>query len=204
MSASSTIIEEIEAMRKSGLVSLAMFYYDFREDQKKYRHGLLSSVLVQLCRQSDSYYDILFKFYLEHASGSQHPCDDALVRCLNDIVNLRRQAPIFLIVGPLHECPNTSSLSSARDKILMLMEDLVESRLQNLRICVTSRLEADIKPILEPLTSRSVSLHDERGQKEDIENYIKSVVSTNRRVQRWKAEQRQLVIDVLTARADGM
>ena len=103
MSASSTIIEEIEAMRKSGLVSLAMFYYYFREDQKKDRHGLLSSVLVQLCRQSDSYYDILFKFYLEHASGSQHPSDDALVRCLNDIVNLPRQAPIFLIVDALHE-----------------------------------------------------------------------------------------------------
>jgi hypothetical protein len=84
------------------------------------------------------------------------------------------------------------------------MEDLVESRLQNLRLCVTSRLEADIKPILEPLTSRSVSSHDERGQKEDIENYIKSVVNTNRRMRRWRAEQRQLVIDVLTARADGM
>ena len=134
MSASSTIIEEIEAMRKSGLVSLAMFYYDFREDQKKDRHGLLSSVLVQLCRQSDSYYDILFKFYLEHASGSQHPSDDALVRCLKDIVNLPMQAPIFLIVDALHECPNTSSLSSARDKILTLMEDLVKSRLQNLHM----------------------------------------------------------------------
>jgi hypothetical protein len=123
---------------------------------------------------------------------------------LKDIVNLPRQAPIFLIVDALHECPNTSSLSSARDKVLTLMEDLVESRSQNLRICVTSRLEADIKPILEPLTSSSVSLHDERGQKEDIENYIKSVVNTNRRMRRWRAEQRQLVIDVLTARADGM
>jgi hypothetical protein len=32
---SSTIIEEIDAMRKSGLSSLAIFYYDFREDQEK-------------------------------------------------------------------------------------------------------------------------------------------------------------------------
>ena len=70
VSASSTIIEEIKAMQKSGLASLAMFYYDFREDQKKDRHRLLPSAWVQLCRQSDSYYDILFKFYLEHASGS--------------------------------------------------------------------------------------------------------------------------------------
>ncbi len=86
----------------------------------------------------------------------------------------------------------------------MLVEDLVDSRPENLRICVTSRLEVDIKPVLEPLTFRSVSLHDESGQKEDIENYIKSVVNTNRRMQRWKPGHRQLVIDILTERADGM
>jgi hypothetical protein len=191
-------------MRRSGLASLAMFYYDFREDQKKDRRGLLSSLLVQLCRQSDSYHDILSNFYLEHASGSQHPSDDALVRCLKDILKLPGQAPIFLVVDALDECPNTPSLLSARDKVLMLVEDLVDSRLQNLRICVTSRVEADIKPVLEPLTFRSVSLHDEKGQKEDIENYIKSVVNTNRRMRRWSPEHRQRVIDILTERADGM
>ena len=204
MLASSTIIEEIETMRRSGLASLAMFYYDFREDQKKDRRGLLSSLLVQLCRQSDSYHDILSNFYLEHASGSQHPSDDALVCCLKDIVKLPGQAPIFLVVDALDECPNTPSLLSPRDKVLMLVEDLVDSRLENLRICVTSRVEADIKPVLEPLTFRSVSLHDERGQREDIENYIKSVVNTNRRMRRWSPEHRQLVIDILTERADGM
>ena len=181
-----------------------MFYYDFREDQKKDRRGLLSSVLVQLCRQSDAYYDILSKFYLDHESGSQHPSDRALFRCLKDIVEHPRQAPIFLIVDALDECPNTSALSSPREKVLMLLEDLVDSQLSNLRICVTSRLEADIKPILEPLSFRSVSLHDESGQKEDIENYIKSVVNTNRKMRRWKAEHKELVIDVLTKRADGM
>ena len=204
MLASSTIIEEIDALRKSGLASLAMFYYDFREDQKKDRRGLLSSVLVQLCRQSDAYYDILSKFYLDHESGSQHPSDGALFHCLKDILEHPRQAPIFLIVDALDECPNTSALSSPREKVLMLLEDLVDSQLSNLRICVTSRLEADIKPVLEPLSFRSVSLHEESGQKEDIENYIKSVVNTNRKMRRWKAEHKELVIDVLTKRADGM
>ena len=204
VSASSTIIEEIKAMQKSGLASLAMFYYDFREDQKKDRRGLLSSVLVQLCRQSDSYHDVLSKFYLEHENGFQHASDDALARCLKDIVRLPGQAPIFLIVDALDECPNTSSLSSPRDNVLILVEDLVNSQLTNLRICVTSRPEADIKTVLEALTFRSVSLHDENGQKEDIENYIKWVVNTHRKMRRWKAEQRQLVIDMLTERADGM
>jgi len=204
MSVSSTIIEEVETMRKCGLASLAMFYYDFREDQKRDRRGLLSSVLFQLCDQSDSYHDILSTFYSTHRHGAQSPSEDELIRCLKKLSELPGQAPIFLIVDALDECPNASSLSSPREKVLVLMEDLIHSRLPNLRICITSRPEADIKPVLEPLSFRSVSIHDESGQKEDIENYIKSVVNTNRKMQRWKPEHKQLVIDVLVERADGM
>jgi len=48
------------------------------------------------------------------------------------------------------------------------------------------------------------SLHDEIGQMEDIANYIKSVVTTDRMMRRWNAADRQLVIDELTNKADGM
>ncbi len=191
-------------MQKYGLASFAMFYYDFREDQKKDMRGLLSSLLIQLCHQSDCYCDILSKFYLDYACGSQHPGDDELVRCLKQILKLPGQAPIFLIVDALDECTNTSSLPSPREEVLILLEDLIDLQLPNLRICVTSRPEVDIKFVLEPLAFRSVSLHDESGQMEDIEKYIKSVVNTSRRMRRWKPEHKQLVIDLLTERADGM
>jgi len=204
VSGSSAIIEDIENMRKSGLASLAIFYYDFRENEKKDLRGLLTSVLFQLCDQSELYYDILASFYSTHRDGAQSPSDGELVRCLKDVLSLPGQAPVYLIVDALDECPNTSALSSPRFEVLTLLENLVDSQLPNLRICVTSRPEADIKPILEPLTFRSVSLHDERGQKEDIENYIKSVVNTNKNMRRWRPEHRKLVIDVLTERADGM
>ena len=200
---SSTIIEEIEAIQMSGLASLAMFYYDFREDEKKDLHGLLSSILFQLCDQSDSYYTILSTFYSTHRDGARSPSDDELIRCLKDLLDLPGQAPIFLIIDALDECPNTS-LPSHRNQVLELLEDLVDSKLPNLRICVTSRPETDIKPILEPLTFRSVCLHDEGGQKEDIESYIKSVVNTNKKMRRWTPVHKRLVINVLTERADGM
>ena len=200
---SSTIIEGIEDMQKSGLASLAMFYYDFREKEKKDLRGLLSSVLFQLCNQSYSYYAILSTFYSTYHDGARSPRNGELIQCLMDLLNLPGQAPVYLIVDALDECPNTS-LPSDRNEVLVLLEDLVDSKLPNLRICVTSRPETDIKPILEPLTFRSVSLHDESGQKEDIENYIKSIVNTDRRMRRWTLVHRQLVIDVLTERADGM
>jgi hypothetical protein len=95
-------------------------------------------------------------------------------------------------------------MPSPREKVLELVEELIDARLPNLRICVTSRPETDIKTLLGPLSFRSVSLHDERGQMEDIENYIKSVVTKDPRNRRWKTEDKQLVIDVLTKNADGM
>ena len=191
-------------MQKSGLASLVFFYFDSRDDQKKDLRGLLSSALFQLCDQSDSYYDILSEFYLSHRRGAQNPSDDALVHCLRGILNLPGQAPIYLIVDALEECLNSSTPSSSGEQVLLFVEDLINARLPNLRMCVTSRPEADITVVLEPLAFRLISLHDERGQLEDINNYIKSFVNSNRRMQRWKPEDKQLVIDVLIKRADGM
>jgi hypothetical protein len=191
-------------MQNSGLASLAFFYHDSNEDQKKDLRGLLSSVLVQLCHQSDAYCGVLSQFYLKHGCGSQYPDDNTLVHCLKDILGLPGQAPIFLILDALDECPNTSAMPSPRECVLMLVEELLDSRPSNLHICVTSRTEIDIKAILEPLASHSVSIHDEGGHIEDIENYIESVVDTDPRIRKWKKEDKQLVIDVLTKRADGM
>jgi len=191
-------------MQKSGLASLAFHYFDFREDGKKDRRGLLSSVLSQLCKQSDPYHDVISTFYSTSDRGTRSPSDNELAECLKHLLKLPGQAPVYLIVDALDECPDTSEVSSPRENILILLEDLIDSKLPNLRICVTSRPEADIKVALEPLTSHSVSIHDESGHQEDIENYIRFTVNSHRKMRRWKPEHKQLVIDSLKERADGM
>ena len=191
-------------MRKAGLATFAFFYYDFREDQKKDLRGLLSSLLAQLCHQSNDYCDTIFEFYSEHANGLRHPSDEALVGCLKDLLKHPGLAPVYLIVDALDECPDTSAIPSPRTKVLNLLEELIESRFPNLRICVTSRPETDIRGVLDPLTSRSVSLHDLDEQRRDIEEYIKSVIDTHPKNRMWKAEHKKLVIKVLTEKADGM
>src|SRR5712691_11237845 len=80
----------------------------------------------------------------------------------------------------------------------------VKTPILNLRVCVTSRPEHDIKNVLDPLIPRSVSLHDEGGQKRDIEDYIKSVINTRTIDGRWKEGHRKLAIDVLTEKSNGM
>ena len=191
-------------MQGSELACLAMYYYDFREDKKKDLRGLLSSVLFQLCDQSDSYHRIISTFYSTHRKGAQSPSDDELIRCLIDLLKLPGSQSIYLIVDALDECPSTSSLASPREKLLSLVEDLVEAQVPNLRICVTSRPEVDIKAILEPLAFCSVSLHDASGQQKDIRDYIESIVNTNKKMGTWNSQHKQLVIDVLTRKADGM
>jgi len=202
LSASSRIIEDIDAMRKQGLASLAFFYHDFREIQKTDLRGLLSSVLFQLCSQSDSYCDILSDFYLTHRDVAQI-VNDELVRCLKDVLEVPEQAPVFLIIDALDECPNVSALSSPRKEVLTLVTELIVTKLPNLRICVISRLETEIKAALEPLTFRSISLHEASGQMQDIENYIRSVVNTSGEMRKWQRKHRELVIDVLVRKVDG-
>ena len=190
-------------MQRFGLASLAFFYCDFREDQKKDVHGLLSSLLVQL-GDSDIYSATLSNFYAANGHGLQHASEDELLECLKDMLELPGQATVYIIIDGLDECPVTTGLPSPREKVLDLVEELVNLHVPDLRICITSRPEADIVPVLEPLASCSLSLHGESGQVQDIAEYVKSVVHTNRAMKRWTDTDKQLVIGVLIKKADGM
>jgi hypothetical protein len=200
---SSTIIEDIRAMEKAGLASLAFFYCDFREDRKKELRGLLSSFLVELYHQADSYFDIIFDFYSRHGNGSRPPGDDALAGCLKDLLKLPGLAPVYLIVDALDECPKRL-VRSPRAQVLSFIDDLVRKQIPNLRMCVISRPELDIKYVLDPLIFCSVSLHDESGQQRDIEDYIKSAINSRTKKGGWKEEHRKLAIDVITEKSNGM
>jgi len=114
------------------------------------------------------------------------------------------QSPIYLILDALDECPNTTGIPSSRDNVLTLVEKLVKLNLPNLHLCITSRPEIDIRTSLEPLTSNRISLHDQSGQKKDIINYVNSVVHSDKNMRRWREEDKNVVIDVLSDKADGM
>jgi len=59
---SSTVIEDVRHMCQTGLSTLAIFYFDFRDAAKQDARSLLSSLLVQLCDQSDNSSQVLFPF----------------------------------------------------------------------------------------------------------------------------------------------
>jgi hypothetical protein len=200
----SAIIQDIERMHAAGLATMAYYYFDFRDVRKQDCYGLLSSLISQLSAESDACYNILSKLYSDNIRGAREPDIDALKECMVEILNLPGQGPIYIIVDGLDECPNFPGRPSARDEVLEFVEELVNLELPNVHICVASRPEMDVRVVLEPLTSLQISLHDEIGQKEDIIKYINSVVRSDRSMRRWKEEDKQLVVDTLSEKADGM
>ena len=201
---SSAVIEDIRSLQKFGLASLAFFYCDFREGQKKDVHGLLSSLLVQLGDQSDTYSATLSDFYVAHGRGTQHASDDELQECLKGMLKRTGQATVYIIIDGLDECSTTTGMPSPRENVFKLVKELVALHLPNMRICLTSRPEVDISDVLRLLVFRSICLHKENGQVKDISKYIKSVIDEDPKMQRWNDKAKQLVIDVLTRKADGM
>ncbi|KAH9069508.1 hypothetical protein EDB83DRAFT_2551109 [Lactarius deliciosus] len=202
----SAIINYITTMCKAGSASMAYFYFDFRDVNKQARRNLLPSLLIQLSTRSDAFCDILSRLYETHDNGARQPSDKALIQCLEEMLTLPNQRPVYLIIDALDECPDTSGVPSARKQVLDLLKDLVSLRLSNLHIGVASRPEADIRDALKTLTSQTVSLQDERGQKKDIASYVRSVVYSESSIfmRRWREEDKELVIETLSERADGM
>ena len=183
---------------------MAYFYFDFRDINKQNRRDLLPSLVTQLSSRSDRCFDALYHLYLAHDNGAQKPSEDALIQCLKEMLTRSDQDPVYIIIDALDECPDTSGMPSPREQVLDLLKELVDLSLTNLHLCVTSRPEIDIRQALEPLTTRRVSLHEQSGQKKDIIDYVTSVVRSDPKMRRWRDEDKNLVIEALSERADGM
>jgi hypothetical protein len=194
------------AVCETGSAIMAFFYFDFKDLRKQTCHDLLLSLVSQLSARSSPCCGILHRVYEAHENGSRQPGDDTLKECLKQMLKLPVQRPIFIVLDALDECPDTSGLPPPRSEVLQLVKELVDLQLPGLYICATSRPEVDIRAVLQPLAFRSVSLHDESGQKTDITEYVRSVVnsSPSTAMRRWRANDKNLVIETLTERADGM
>ena len=191
-------------MRTAGLTTVLYYYFDFRDGKKQDLRGLLSSLLSQLSARFYSCSNVLFKLYSNHAGGTGKPTTDALTKCVKNMLSLPGQGQIYIIVDAIDECPDVSGTPSAREEVLELIQELVGLKLPNLHLCVASRPEVDIRKTLEPLEPLQISLHDESGQNDDITEYIKCVVHSDKKMRCWRDDDKKLVIEVLCKKADGM
>ena len=200
------IIQDIKLASNKRSAHMAYFFFDFKDAGKQDSRTFLSSVLIQLSSQSNSFCNILLELYAAHQRGSQQPSERSLIQCLEKMLKVPGKVPIYVVVDALDECPHGYRVQSPREKVLALVEELVGLRLPNLRLCITSRPNIDIRNVLEPLTSTSnrISLHEEDGQRKDIADYVSSVVYSDKTIMRWREKDKELVVKTLLDRAGGM
>jgi hypothetical protein len=127
-----------------------------------------------------------------------------LMKCLKEVLALPNQGDVYIVVDAVDECPNNSGMPSSRKMVLNVLQELVALHLPYLHVCVASRPEVDIQVAMESLTTHRISLHQEAGQRQDIIDYIESVVESDPKMRRWRPEDKRLVIDTLSLKADGM
>ncbi|KAH9178054.1 hypothetical protein EDB89DRAFT_1880022, partial [Lactarius sanguifluus] len=202
----SAIVQQLITLRDAGSASVAYFYFDFRDVNKKDCRNLISSLLTQLSSRSKPCLDLLSRVYSNYNGGKEQPSERSLVKCLKNMLTSLSlsQLPTYVILDAIDECPNMSGIPTPRGRVLELVKDLTDLRLPNLHMCVTSRPEIDIWTALVPLTSGHFSLHDQPGQKKDITEYVSSVVQSDPQMKRWREDDRILVIEKLSEKADGM
>ena len=191
-------------MCEMGLVTVSIFYFDFRDRGKQDLRHLLSSILVQLCGSSDKFSEILSTLYQNHDRGCRQPCEDVLMDCLKSMLRLPGQGALYLIIDALDECPNSSGYPTSRKRALHAIQALIKSELPHLHFCITSRPEIDIRDVLDPLATYDLALHDEAGQTQDIIDYINYFVRSDPSVRLWREEDKKLVIETLEKKAGGM
>ena len=199
---SSLIIEDLERLRITELACVVYFYFDYREPKKQGIRGLLSSLLVQLCAQSDVCRGVLSTLYLARSHEIRQPNIQTLTQCLKDMLAHLSSDSVYIIIDGLNECP--TGLPSPRGEILRLLKAIGALRYPNLHICILSRAEPDIKAALDPLTSHHASIHGESGQEKDIAAYVKSLIDSDTRMKKWPPKDKVYVIETLGRRSLGV
>ena len=85
-------------MRDAGKASLAYFYFDFRDEEKKQDFlNFIKSLLVQLSTYSLPCCKIISRLYSTHAKGARQPSNVILKACLREMLSAVAEKPIYII-----------------------------------------------------------------------------------------------------------
>jgi hypothetical protein len=130
---------------------------------------------------------------------NSQPPTDRLLSAIQCIVNGDKN--IFLIIDALDECPNQNS---ERSDLCNVLTEIKEWAASNLHTLVTSRREVDLDESLEPLcTISSISIQGPEVQS-DIQRFIHSELSKNKRLSKWPADIQNEIELTLVQGANGM
>ncbi|KAJ7925528.1 ectomycorrhiza-induced ankyrin-domain/NACHT-domain-containing protein [Mycena leptocephala] len=186
---SSTIIDTIHTRAEH----YVYFYFDTNNSEQQTVTQLLCSLVTQLSIQSHPPDSRLDALWTSHNSGQKLLTDAELISdALLPLLKEFDQKPIFIVLDALDECLERSDL-------LRLISRMLDEKLPNVHILVTSRPEVQVGHPELVEVALSVSL--EGCVDGDIELYLTEVLSNETG---WIYERRDKIKTGLLERSNGM
>jgi hypothetical protein len=171
----------------------AYFFFDGRDSQKGLQlyENLVRSLISQFSDQCDGIPTALVGIY---GNGHQQPSTDSLRYALLSILQGFEKA--YVIIDSLDEC-------TERALLLSWIKTIVESKLANIHLLVTSRQERGIEDRLQLLSPRRVCLEKESDNR-DIEEYLDRILQTDSDFKQWGEKTQGDIRTALMKGGQGM
>jgi len=166
------------------------FYFDFRDPAKQRYENLVRSLIEQLSDQSSGTPEALRTLYSQNQDGARQPTVKVLVETLRGIIRGFKQT--YIIVDALDEC-------SEREKLLVLIGDIIDWKIGTLHILATSRKEQDIEDYLSSLISDEINIQSTFVDA-DIQVHVRERLRNDRRLRKWSVDAQ---LEIETALVDG-
>lgn len=173
--------------------SVIYFYFDFQMREKQLVQHLLSSMVVQLNR-NDQTFKVLEAFYDSHSRGSMRPTLQDLRSVIRQMID--RSSRVFLVIDALDECED-------RKVLLESLEYLRSWNQGNIHTLVTSRRETDIEASVAFIATEDISLEESVVQG-DILCFVQHQLLHDAKLSRWPESVREEIQSALLAGAQGM
>jgi hypothetical protein len=188
---SSTITEVVLRHSQSELlVACAYFYFDFNDTKKQRHENLIRSLIDQLSLQSGKISPPLEALFAESQNSRHQPTLASLLSTLQQILGDFRQT--YIIIDALDECME-------REDLLIMIETIVDWKLDKLHILATSRRERDIEDALGTLVTTQICIQD-AVVNADIQTHIRERLANDSKLKRWPTK---VQIEIETALMDG-
>lgn len=197
---SSTIIQDlIDQFQDDPKAAVVYFYFDFNDQEKQKPESLLSSLLVQLASQCRRHVpEALKDLYTssKDISGEKKlpPTYDRMRGTLVSLVSEFDQ--VYICLDALDECTN-------RDRLLKLLNYILEKSLAPLHILATSRKERDLEVSLTKMAIECIDLQN-AGVDADIQQYIEDQLNKGWRLTEPPRKVKENIKTTLIENAKGM
>jgi hypothetical protein len=170
---------------------------------KQSPHKCFSSLVCQLCSQSEEVPSQLEDLYERCAQGQSPPTMQDLTSIIDSFTALTDVEDIYIVLDALDECPKLD-VEDQRAELLDAIDTVQSIAHSNIHLLVTSRKEIGIQVCLTPrLTVPALSIQD-AGVTADIRTYIRSQLASDPKLNSWSEDVKRDIERALSEGAGGM